>query len=224
MTTADLDGGTFQFDALAGGPAEIFKSHRTGDVARIAAAASPFGAATIRKRYWYPTARDRWQGVFRTTVASRSRVAGEAASLTLLARLGLQPSILLAWGEARAHGVLYDSFLLTIELPAEPLDQRLARERDPARRADLLARLGDFVRALKAAGFVDRDLHLRNLLALESGPLCKIDSPFGRVVSPWRRARGLERDLEDLRADLVDVASGEEIVRFVSAVTGHSAR
>jgi tRNA A-37 threonylcarbamoyl transferase component Bud32 len=207
------------FEAIARAPAALIKAHRTGDVATIAAEDSPFGVATVRKRLWYPTCRDRLRGVLRTTALARSRVAGEAASLARLAALDLQPDLLLAFGERRRRGFLLDSFLCTRWLRVRPLDQLLREERDPAEREAWLTRLGRFVGRMHAAGFVDRDLHLRNLLAGADGLLVKVDSPFGTIPASWWRAGGKARDLRDLVADVRAVASVREVALLLAAVT-----
>ncbi len=207
------------FAAFAQAPAHPFKTHRTGDVAQIAASATPWGVAAIRKRFWYPRASDRWNGVFRTTFAARSRVAGEAAALERLARLGLQPPLLLAWGEARRHGFLHDSFLYLREIESESLDHWFAAPHEPAARLVTLAALARFVAALGRARIVDRDLHLRNFLRRPDGTLSKIDSPFARVVGgAWGR-RGRARDLADLERDLAAALSETEFAEWRRALS-----
>ena len=212
----------FTFPALVSSDGTPFKHHRTGDVTRIEAADSPFGVAAIRKRFWYPTGRDRWRGVLRTTWLARSRVAGEFASLEALAAAGLQPRLALAFGEARHHGMLRDSFLFLRWIDASPLAERLRMESDRARRTALLVALGRFAGSLHRLGFVDRDLHLRNLLvpidaAKEgaTGPsLVKIDSPFGRLAAGAARQRGEERDRADLERDLAATTDAAEQATF----------
>lgn len=202
------------FRALAETAATRFKFHRTGDVARVAADRAPGGVAAIRKRFWYPTARDRWSGFMRTTFVARSRVAGEARALARMAELGLQPPLALAWGEARRGGFLVDSFLYLRELDAEPLDDWLARARDRDERDAALAALGRFVVALHRAGLVDGDLHLRNVLIARDGALAKIDSPFQREVArPWR-ARAQEREAAALEQELAALAGDDGVSRF----------
>lgn len=195
-------------------PAERFKVHRTGDVARVAAAVAPCGIAAIRKRFWYPRLADRLRGVLRTTALARSRVAGEAEALERLAWLGLQPPLLLAWGEARHGPFLTDSYLYLREVDGEPLDAWLAAPHEAEARAVTLAALARFVVALQRARIVDRDLHLRNLLRTRDGALVKIDSPFARVVrGPWRQ-RGQRRDRADLEHDLEELLAPAEFERW----------
>lgn len=184
-------------------------------MARVEAQDGPFGCAAIRKRFWYPTARDRWRGALRTTWLARSRVEREAANLERIAAWGLQPPLLLAFGERRRLGLLHDSFLFTRALDARPLDERLRGERDDAARRRWLGALGELVGGLHARGFVDRDLHLRNVLATAEGTLAKIDSAFGAIVPRWRRGAARRRDLDDLLADLAAVTTESERAAFL---------
>ena len=203
-----------RFRELAEAPAELFKQHRTGDVARVAARHAPCGVAAIRKRFWYPRLGDRLRGVLRTTALARSRVEGEAQALERFARLGLQPPLLLAWGEARRGPFLSDSYIYLREVDSEPLDRWFAEQHEPEARAVTLATLARFVAALQRASIVDRDLHLRNLLRTRAGELVKIDSPFARVVpAPFRR-RGQRLDRADLERDLVRCLAPDEFARW----------
>ena len=213
-----------RFRALAETAADRFKFHRTGDVARVPADRAPGGVAAIRKRFWYPTARDRWSGFLRTTFAARSRVAGEARALARMAALGLQPPIALAWGEARRRGFLVDSFLFLRELDAQPLDRWLAETRDRKLRAESLAALGRLVATLHRAGLVDGDLHLRNVLRARDGALAKIDSPFQREVArPWR-ARAQEREAAALEQEIAALAGDDGVSRFRQGRAASSCR
>jgi tRNA A-37 threonylcarbamoyl transferase component Bud32 len=212
---ARADGVTF--DVLAEAPARLFKVHRTGDVGRLAAEATPFRIALVRKRYWYPTFADRRKGALRTTWLAPSRVAREAKSLERLAALGLQPPLAVAWGERRSLGVLHDSFLLLRELDATDFEALLRDERGAARRRAALADLGTFVGRMHGAGVVDGDLHLRNFLRGRDGAIAKIDSPFARAVGRRRRGSALARDLADLTFELVALAAQEERLAFVHA-------
>jgi hypothetical protein len=205
------------FDALAEAKGDCRKRHRTGDVARVAAADGPFGVAWVRKRLWYPTPGDRLRGMLRTTFLAPSRVEREAGNLERLAGFGLQPRLLLAFGERRSKGFLLDSFLCTRALDALSLEVVLREEREPQRRRRRLAALGSFAGGLHARGFVDRDLHLRNFLAAADGALAKVDSPFGGIAPRWRRGRLQRRELDRLRAELSALSSEPELQVFESA-------
>ncbi len=204
--------------------ASIFKRHRTGDVARLAAAGAAVAGPLIRKRFWYPTAADRWRGLLRTTCLARSRVEGEARALEQLAALGLQPRLLVAFGERRRAGFLLDSFLCLRELPALPLDRVLA---DPTRASDhaaIVARLADHVAAWHAAGFVDRDLHLRNFLVADDGSLAKIDSPFARRMRrPWRNLQQ-RRERAALAAEIAAAGGTALLTAFRPAAAAAACR
>lgn len=194
--------------------AAVFKRHRTGDVARLTPAGVTAAGPLIRKRFWYPTAADRWRGFLRTTCLARSRVEGEARALEQLAALGLQPRLFVAFGERRRAGFLLDSFLCLRELPSLPLDRCLADAARAGERVALVTRLADHVAAWHRAGFVDRDLHLRNFLVADDGSLAKIDSPFARRRSwPWRRFRQ-QREWAALAAELVAVGGPALLAAF----------
>lgn len=192
-------------------------------MARVTAEHAPGGVAAIRKRFWYPTGGDRWRGLLRTTALARSRVQGEAEALTRLAALGLQPALLLAWGEWRRHGFLRDSFLYLRELDARPLDHWIATAtRDE--RAAVAIRLGAFVAAWHGAGVVDHDLHLRNFLISPDGALVKIDSPFARVAARAWRGKKQARERAQLAAELQERGGTATAAAFSQAAAAPSCR
>jgi hypothetical protein len=214
---AGLDGGfeeivgtqaAADFTRRASVEGALLKSHRTGDVSRVADGAAP-GGTCIRKRYWYPSVADRLRGIFRTTALARSRVEGEARALEQFARLHLQPRLFLAFGERRRAGLLIDSFLCMHEHASVPLDQHLAAVAGSEAGSEIVAGLAAFVTAWHGAGFVDRDLHLRNFLVGGDGRLAKIDSPFARrVARPWVE-RLQRRELAALQGEILDLGGAE---------------
>ena len=86
--------------------------------------------------------------------------------------------------EERRLGCLHRAALVTCEWPGDPLDRALPGLA-PAERDALVAALVAFVRGLHQAGFRDRNLDLRNLLARQqqdgSWQLAKLDSPRFRL-------------------------------------------
>jgi tRNA A-37 threonylcarbamoyl transferase component Bud32 len=188
---------------------EALAQHRTGDVLLVRAGPIP----VVRKRYVYPTARDHFRGVFRTTLLARSRVRREFDTLNRLADLGLNPELAVATLEIRRCGVLLDSYLVTRHWPAP--DLAWIWEHAVDRRESIARALGAFLRRLHQHGYVDRDCHLRNLLCDERDHLVKIDCPRGSFHGQRRARRLGERDLRDLATDLRGRPDGEliEVVR-----------
>ena len=83
-----------------------------------------------------------------------------------------------AWGRRGVQG-----FLVTLEIPdTQPfLEAWLARRDDPPARALFLARLGEFLGCLVAAGVVHPDLHVGNVLASGSGDTLRFV-----LIDPYR--------------------------------------
>jgi hypothetical protein len=139
------------------------------------------------KTYDYPTLADRLRGAFRTTMFRPSRAAREWDALCWLRSRGLpapQPLYLLErWHLWQLHRAV----LVTEAYPGTRLD-RLLPALPPAERGQLLLTLERCVEAMHRAGFRDRNLDLRNLLARRLAPdeweVAKIDSPRHRIVAP----------------------------------------
>ncbi len=148
------------------------------------------------KTYDYPTWRDRGRGLARNTALAPSRAARELAALKWLLSHGFGGPEGLAVVEGRRLGFLRRATLVTSAWPGCPMDQLLpALSRDDRRK--LLEQLDRVVLRLHRAGFRDRNLDLRNLLArrhLGSWEIVKIDSPRFRLVAAgepddrWARA------------------------------------
>ena len=176
-------------------------SHRTGEVVQIQ---GPEGRTYIRKGHWYPTARDRWRGVLRNTAGARSRVRREAENLLALHRRGLNPDLVVAVGERRRGGFLWDSFLVLHHWPGDRFDHFLDRLEEPERRQRVV-RLAEFVAQLHHHRYVDRDLHLRNVLVRPpSMTLAKVDCSRGAFFHRLDRRHdvAVRRDLNDLSQEL----------------------
>jgi hypothetical protein len=195
--------------ALASGPAAVaaagfgslVKRTRTGWVQRVQTAEG----AWFCKTYVYPTARDRWRGLFRTTCLAPSRARREAEALAWLASQGFPSARPVLLAEDRRGGMLHAAVLATEAVEGPDLEQLLPRLAAPVRTA-LLHALRAFVEALHHRGFRDRNLDLRNLLlsgTVQAPSFVKIDSPRHVVVRRGRRADALARqDWHRLTASL----------------------
>lgn len=155
------------------------------------------GPAVYLKRYHVVGARRKWRGFFRNTFFGQSRASCEWQVLLRLHEEGVNPVEPIAFGEIRTFGFVDHAFLATRELEgATPLDIFIPQELRSLpenERRQFVTHLARFVAALHRTGFVDRDLHWRNLLVRrlpEGGfELGKIDSPSGH----WpKRASSLE--------------------------------
>lgn len=157
-----------------------------------------FSIGTIKvyaKTYDYPSPTDRRRGIGRTTALARSRAAREWDALAWLREHGFAAPAPLLVGEQRQRLLLRRAVLLTEAWNGEPLDALLpALAPDDARA--LIAAVRAEVAAWHAAGFRDRNLDPRNLLA-RRGPngwtIAKIDSPRHRLRRPGAREDRLTR-------------------------------
>ena len=140
-----------------------------------------------------------------STLAGAARVAGSVLAPGPWFR---RPGTL-AVLEKRRGGWLYRAVLITRAWPGHPLDRLLPVVGPDDRRA-LLDALGRYVREIHAAGFRDRNMDLRNLLAgrAEQGgwQIAKIDSPRFRIVAPGTQTdRAVRYDRRRLAASLREV-------------------
>ncbi len=122
---------------------------------------------------------------------------------------------LLVW-ELRRYGLLHRALLVTARVAGEPLDRLLPRL-PPAECADLLGSLRAWLDRLHAAGFRDRNLDLRNLIAEripaagEPAPrwrITKIDSPRWRLRGSSTDDRLARQDRQRLDAGLAAIGLG----------------
>lgn len=195
------------FSRWIGGRGRSVAAHRTGDLVHLPAEHSPVGYAVALKIYRYPTARDRRRGWFRNTLFAASRVRKEARNLERLSRVGLNPPLLIATGEQRRCGELHTSFVVTRWVNAPSLADQWS-DLDLAERRRAIRQLGRWVARAHDAGYVDRDLHLRNFLwTPDSTDMIKIDCPRGTFRPPWLHRWQVRRDLQDLGADVQRVLS-----------------
>ncbi|GAB4147563.1 MAG: hypothetical protein Fur0037_15800 [Planctomycetota bacterium] len=158
------------------------------------------------KTYDYPTWRARLRGTLRNTGPARpSRAAREAAAARWLRAHGFEAPLPVAVLERRRLGFLSRAVLVTRAWPGEPVDRILRGLGEEARRS-LCEELFAFVARLHRAGFRDRNLDLRNLLArpIEGGwQFAKLDSPRFRLRRPGNARDSLARaDWTRLREQL----------------------
>lgn len=163
------------------------------------------------KTYDYPTLREVLRGFGRTTFFAPSRAHREARALGWLRGHGFEAPEPLAVYEVRRLGMLRRAVLVTRAWPGAPLDHLLPSLEDAEPQALLLA-LEEFVTRLHEAGFRDRNLDLRNVLATRRGAgwiLAKIDSPRFRLRPPGPATDRLARaDWERLARSLEAVLPG----------------
>ncbi|MDA0932864.1 MAG: hypothetical protein O3C51_05340 [Planctomycetota bacterium] len=166
------------------------------------------------KTYDYPTRSDRTRGLLRTTAFARSRAQREWDALRWLGARGFAVAAPLALAEARVGPFLRRAVLVTRDFGGPDLRSWLAASDGPER-TEVLEALASFITALHSAGFHDRNLDPRNLLARREADgtlvITKIDSPRFVLAPPGsRRARRLEaedmarlqRGLRELDAEL----------------------
>lgn len=209
-------------------PAEtvVARSRTSRTVRRRAQEGDPESPVLYCKTYTYPTPRDRWKGVGRTTVFAPSRAQREWNSLRILRDLGFSAPEPLALSEVRAHGVLLECQLITRAIePATTLDALLC---DLARkeRAILVEAFGRFVGQLHRSGFVTGAFRLRNVLARQdSGAwgFSLLDLPKARLVHRIRRRLAL-RDLTDLWTSARRILPPRDGLVFLKAYLGEAAR
>jgi len=183
---------------------EVVTDHRSSWVRRMLDGTSTFYVKT----YDYPTRRDRLRGAFRTTFLASSRAVREWQALAWLRTHGFPGPKPCGALELRRHGWLRRAVLVTESYPGEPMDSLLPTL-PGADRDRLLTALEEFVARLHAAGFRDRNLDLRNLLArtTERGwELTVIDSPRHRLVAAGpAHDRAACADWNRLQRSLVEV-------------------
>lgn len=140
------------------------------------------------KTYDYAARRDRLRGWLRNTgPLVRSRAAAEFDALQWQRDHGFATVQPLAVFEQRAFLALRRAVLVTAAHPGTPTD-RLMAELAFGQRTVLAASIGRLVAALHTAGFRDRNLDLRNLLAepcaVQGFRVANLDSPRHRLVRP----------------------------------------
>lgn len=148
------------------GAGEPITSHRTSWVQRLRCDAGTFYLKTYEYATW--SARI-GQLLRRPASVLAGRAAREFAALRWLHEHQFLAPEAVAHGAWRSGGLLRRGLLISRELPGERLDQLVQTVSGPAL-ADLARALGRFVARLHAAGFRDRNLDPRNLLAQRHPP------------------------------------------------------
>lgn len=143
------------------------------------------------KTYDYPTFSSRWRGALRNTGPwNRSRAAREYDALVWMLEHDFVAPRPLAVVEWRVGGLLRRAVLITAEFLGSPVD-RLLRSLGDRDRETLAQAVGKLVHDLHRAGFRDRNLDARNLIADRDAAgrwvLAKIDSPRHRLHRPGDR-------------------------------------
>jgi tRNA A-37 threonylcarbamoyl transferase component Bud32 len=159
----------------------------------------------------------------------RSRQRRERCSAERLLALGIPTAEVIAAGEQRRFGCVSAAFVATREIPDTcPLDvvvpewwgERTAQTH--RRRHGLIVKLARLVRRMHDGGYVDHDLHLRNILMRELPgelpTLFMIDSPRGGCR--FLRGRGKVRDLAALDRDAGLFLTKADRLRFMRAYLG----
>ena len=161
------------------------------------------------KTYEYSSWGDRWRGLGRTTLLATSRVHRERRALDWLSKHGFAGPRARAVFERRSLGWLTRAVLVTDLWPGENMATLLPQLTD-SDQLDLTIELRRFVERLHKAGFRDRNLDLRNLLARrddDGWSLAKIDSPRHKITrgdhtddalahADWARLRGSLREFD----------------------------
>ena len=164
---------------------EVVTDHRSSWLRRM-----PHGSGAFYvKTYDFPTWKSRLAAVWRRPAALlRSRAEREFEALQWLRKHGFaapEPIAAMTWRKA---GLVRRAILVTRAQPGQPIDRLLSQLPAPDQRS-LVEALARFVVALHAAGFRDRNLDLRNLLATADGghwQIAKLDSPRFRLRPPGR--------------------------------------
>lgn len=225
-----IDARDFTFDAIWNQKEdEIITRSRTSDVCLIHWTVNKESTSFYRKRYWYPTWKDRRKGIFRNTFFGRSRAKAEFHNLLKLSSADLVKVKPILLGEDRLLRLLRRSFIVTEGLPrtvtlTDYLISNAFTELSMDQRRMFLAALARWISRLHTRGYKDRDFFARNILVhfKESGwCFSKIDSSAATwggdepgTSSPYIQ------DLKDLDGDLNGLLSRADRLRALLAYTG----
>lgn len=181
--------------------------HRTSWVRHVSVDAIGYYVKT----YDYSTVHARLRGWGRNTFVRSSRAAREWDALAWLGRHGFARPDPIGVLEDRRRGVLWRAVLVTTAWTGTPVDALLTALGSEARNS-LTRAVAHLVLRLHRAGFRDRNLDARNLLARErDGQWCiaKLDSPRYRLVRADLVGDSLaESDWERLRRSCVALETG----------------
>ena len=159
------------------------------------------------------------RAALRNSFVRPSRAEREFRALeTLSGHAGDLAPMPVAFGERRRLGLLRESFLATLTVPAaETLAPRHLADRDA------LGSLGRFLGRLMAAGFCHGSLYARNVLALPGREFRVVDLDRARFFgtpdrASSRRAAAFDRDLARLDASLPGLTRTARL-RILSAIS-----
>jgi hypothetical protein len=217
LAAAGLD----RFDALMGwaGPGKITRAFKTRLTVRMEIA----GAALYLKRHACIAEPRSWLDrlLFRPAVTDARR---EWDNLFRMRAAGIPTAEPAALGEDRATG---RSLLLLEEIPdADPADDLIARGFPPDRfgeRRALLARIGDLVRRLHAAGFNHQDMYLCHIFVGRGPdrPLTLIDLQRAGFRAGGAGRRERIKDLAQLNYSArPDLLTERDRLRLLTACLG----
>lgn len=157
----------------------------------------------------------------------------EYRSLCFLRDLGIPVVKPLAVGVQRRFGMPRSAFLITEAVAhGQNLDAYLTRLKmmepslDKTRRDDALRRFAVDIGRMHQSGFVDGDLHFRNVLVVEEAAVISwafLDHPRSRVLraGTGRHADGIAHDLACLDKHAPKFLRRTERLRFFKAYVGH---
>ncbi len=172
------------------------------------------------KTYDYTTWRDRSRGIGRNTLFARSRPHREQLALNWLRENGFGGPRARGVAESRSLGMLRRAVLVTEAWTGETMADLLPRL-DPTGTDQLIECLTALVHRLHHAGFRDRNLDLRNLLARrEDGgwKIVKVDSPRFRLARAGRERDRLARaDWQRLARSLDEIGMRLEAPGLVAS-------
>lgn len=158
-------------------------SNRTSWVQRLHCDAGTF----YLKTYEYATWSSRiGQLLRRPGSVLAGRAAREFAALQWLASHGFAAPEAIAHGACRVGGLVHRGLLISGEWPGERVDHLVHSGSDPAL-AGLAEAVGRFVAQLHRAGFRDRNLDARNLLARPATPTSPLPTATSAVA--WTVAK-----------------------------------
>jgi len=217
LAAARLD----SFDALMRSTGRIVRAGKRVRVQTLSIK-TPEGSRTLFiKKYVYA---DRLLRYF----CRRGRAQGEWRALHFLKGIGVPCAAPVAVGEHRRWGVLHAAVIVTEGIPnvveLGEFAENFSIERDrpgwTRRRKALVTSLATIVARMHNGGFIDHDLHPRNVLVDETPEglnLYVLDSPNGRIHASQRTLRRKAvRDLATLAKGLAPYSTPGERIAFLS--------
>jgi len=216
LAAARLD----SFDALMRSTGKLVRTSKRVRVQQLTIKAPDGPRMLYLKKYVYSDQRMRY-------FCRRGRARGEWEALHILKGLGVPCVAPVALGEHRRWGVLHSAVIVTEGIEgvanlADFAESFFAERAQPGwarRRRALVAALATIVARMHNKGFIDRDLHPRNVLVDETAEgfnLYVLDCPYGRrYASAGTVRRKAVRDLATLARGLAPYSTAGDRVRFL---------